>query len=181
MDETADSEDEQPHPWPHIQSMFDLKNYKENSYIMRCLLCAPKQVDISAYKNSTSNLRKHVAVSYPVGTSTYLPTSFRQDSFCTHHLIFFLVQFNSTSFFLVELCKGYHMYRRPIIIGNISPFRANRTPPLCVGVRFALKGLIFDNVRRRSTHYPAYYTATCQNEKITSHGVFLQCICYQHS
>ena len=25
--------------------------------------------------------------------------------------------------------------------------------------------------RRCSIHYPAYYTATCQNEKITSHGV----------
>uniref|UniRef100_A0A8C5BIY3 Phosphodiesterase n=1 Tax=Gadus morhua TaxID=8049 RepID=A0A8C5BIY3_GADMO len=35
---------------------------------------------------------------------------------------------------------------------------------------FALKGLIFNNDRRRSI-FPAYYTATCQNEKITSHGV----------
>ena len=36
---------------------------------------------------------------------------------------------------------------------------------------FALKRLIFDNDRRRSIHYPAYYKATCQDEKITSHGV----------
>ena len=56
------------------------------------------------------------------------------------------------------------MYRTPVIIGKISPDRAKVS---C----FALKGLIFDNDRRRSTHYPAYYTATCQNEKITSHGV----------
>ena len=28
-----------------------------------------------------------------------------------------------------------------------------------------------DNDRRRSIHYLAYYTATCQNEKITSYGV----------
>ena len=38
---------------------------------------------------------------------------------------------------------------------------------------FALKGLIFDGDRPRSIHYPAYYTATCQKEKITSHGVSL--------
>ena len=51
------------------------------------------------------------------------------------------------------------MYRTPVIVGKISP---NRT----------LKGLINDNDRRRSIHYSAYFTATCQNEKITSHGVF---------
>ena len=33
------------------------------------------------------------------------------------------------------------------------------------------KGLIFDNDWKRFTHYPAYYTASCQNEKITSHAV----------
>ena len=61
------------------------------------------------------------------------------------------------------------MYRTPVIIGKISPDRANRCAAevSC----FALKGLIFDKGRRRSIHYPAYYTATCQNEKITSHGV----------
>ena len=37
---------------------------------------------------------------------------------------------------------------------------------------FTLKGLILDNDRRRSIlHHPAYYKATCQDEKITSHGV----------
>ena len=38
---------------------------------------------------------------------------------------------------------------------------------------FALKGLILDGDRPRSIHYPAYYTATFQKEKITSHGVSL--------
>ena len=56
------------------------------------------------------------------------------------------------------------MYRTPVIIGKISPDRAKVS---C----FALKWLIFDNDRRRSIHYPAYYRATCQNKKITSHGV----------
>ncbi|KAL3983521.1 oligodendrocyte myelin glycoprotein [Sarotherodon galilaeus] len=49
------------HPWPHMQSMFRFKGVQKDSYIMRCLLCEPKQTDVSAYKNSTSNLRKHVA------------------------------------------------------------------------------------------------------------------------
>jgi hypothetical protein len=34
------------------------------------------------------------------------------------------------------------MYRTPVIIEKISPDRANRTPPLRVGVLFALSGLI---------------------------------------
>ena len=61
------------------------------------------------------------------------------------------------------------MYRMPVIIGKISPDRVNRTPTRSEGNWFPLKGLKFD--RRRSIHYPAYYTATCQNEKMTSHGV----------
>ena len=62
------------------------------------------------------------------------------------------------------------MYRMPVIIGKISPDRANRTPTRSKGkFSFPLKGPKFD--RRRSIHYPAYYSATCQNEKITSHGV----------
>ena len=59
----ADTEEEE-HPWPHIESMFTLVKVRNSSYTMRCLLCLPKQTDISAFKNSTSNLRKHVAVSF---------------------------------------------------------------------------------------------------------------------
>lgn len=44
-------------------SLFTLQSMKKNSYVMRCQTCPPKLVDISAYMNSTSNLRKHVAVS----------------------------------------------------------------------------------------------------------------------
>ena len=54
------------------------------------------------------------------------------------------------------------MYRTPVIIGEISPDRA-KTPLLCVIVRFALKGLIFDN-DQQPIHYPDYYMATCQNQ-----------------
>uniref|UniRef100_A0A8D0A9S2 HAT C-terminal dimerisation domain-containing protein n=1 Tax=Sander lucioperca TaxID=283035 RepID=A0A8D0A9S2_SANLU len=46
-------------PWPHIEIMFTLVKVRNSSYIMRCLLCLPKQTDISAFKNLTSNLRKH--------------------------------------------------------------------------------------------------------------------------
>ncbi|KAI7791423.1 hypothetical protein IRJ41_018873 [Triplophysa rosa] len=51
------------HPWPQVQSLFSLKDVKKNSLIMRCMLCAPKRTDIAAYKNSSSNLKKYVAVS----------------------------------------------------------------------------------------------------------------------
>ncbi|KAG5842359.1 hypothetical protein ANANG_G00176790 [Anguilla anguilla] len=44
--------------------MFYLQTTKNSSYIMRCLLCLPRNVDISAYKNSTSNLRKYVALPF---------------------------------------------------------------------------------------------------------------------
>ena len=57
----------------------------------------------------------------------------------------------------------------PVIIGKISPDRANRTPTRSEGNCFPLKGLKFD--RRRSIYYSAYYTAKWQNEKMTSHGV----------
>ena len=77
---------------------------------------------------------------------------------------------------------GYVRDRTPVIIGKISPDKANRTPMCSGGVLLALKGLIFDNDRRCSIHNPAYYTATCQNEKITSHVVsFYNLFVTQHS
>ena len=63
------------------------------------------------------------------------------------------------------------MHRTPVIIGKISPAGRTGHKSAAEVSCFARKGLIFDNDRRRSLHYPAYYTATCQNEKITSHGV----------
>ena len=55
------------------------------------------------------------------------------------------------------------IYRMPVIIGKISLTGQKR--------------LIFDNDLRRSIHYPAYYTATCRNEKITFHNLFFTSIC----
>ena len=62
----------------------------------------------------------------------------------------------------------------PVIIGKISPDSAGHRREAEVSC-FALKGLIFDNDRRRSIHYLAYYTATCQNEKKN----FTQCVILQ--
>ena len=52
------------HPWPYLQNMFSFVEKRGESYIMQCKLCVPKKSNISAYKNSTSNLRKHVEVSH---------------------------------------------------------------------------------------------------------------------
>ena len=64
------------------------------------------------------------------------------------------------------LCKGQCIERRPL-----SPDRGTGHRHEAEVSCFTMKGLIFDNGQRRSIHYPAYYTATCQNENITSHGV----------
>ena len=65
------------------------------------------------------------------------------------------------------------MYRMPVIIVKISPDGANRTPTRSGGV--LLRPV--DNDQQRSIHYPAYYTATYQNEKVNTRCVFLQFIC----
>ncbi|XP_060787122.1 uncharacterized protein LOC132892769 isoform X1 [Neoarius graeffei] len=75
MAETAASvshQAEEAHPWPHIQTMFTLPATKNNSYVMRCHMCLPKPVDISAYKNSTPNLRKHIARVHPNKLKKYI-------------------------------------------------------------------------------------------------------------
>lgn len=69
-DDAADpTESEMPsnsheaNPWPYLSDHFDIKCKKGNSFIMQCKLCLPKTTELAAYKNSTSNLRKHVEVS----------------------------------------------------------------------------------------------------------------------
>ena len=49
-------------PWPHLASLFTFSEQVGDSFRFKCLLCLPKQNFITAYKNSTSNLRKHVKV-----------------------------------------------------------------------------------------------------------------------
>ena len=51
------------HPWPYFKEMFTYLGVKDGSYRMKCLLCLPKTTKILAFKNSLSNLKKHVVVS----------------------------------------------------------------------------------------------------------------------
>ena len=50
-------------PWPYLSCYFDFKSRMGNSLKFVCKLCQPKSVEISAYKNSPSNLQKHIKVS----------------------------------------------------------------------------------------------------------------------
>ena len=50
------------HPWPYLETFFKLKSCNGNTIKFMCLLCAPRNVECSAYANSPSNLRKHVEV-----------------------------------------------------------------------------------------------------------------------
>src|SRR4029434_7422078 len=46
-----------------LSKQFAFQPKRGNSYIMLCKLCLPRQTELSAYKNESSNLRKHVLVS----------------------------------------------------------------------------------------------------------------------
>ena len=56
-------QENEENPWPHLSKQFAFKRKRGNSYIMTCKLCLPRQTELSAYKKSSSNLRKHVLVS----------------------------------------------------------------------------------------------------------------------
>ena len=61
MEETADTYLPE-HPWPYLGELFELKKKDILGYF-KCLLCLPKHNTISSFKNSPSNLKKHVEVS----------------------------------------------------------------------------------------------------------------------
>lgn len=50
--------DEDKHPWPYLREMFLSVGPDEVP------LCLPKYTEILAFKNSPSNLKKHIEVSY---------------------------------------------------------------------------------------------------------------------
>jgi len=50
-------------PRPYLKDMFEFTEVKGDSYRLKCLLCLPRVNEISAFKNSPSNLRKHIEVS----------------------------------------------------------------------------------------------------------------------
>ncbi|XP_062305904.1 uncharacterized protein LOC134010055 [Osmerus eperlanus] len=65
MDETMEEDEAGPsrecvNPWPHLASLFKFSEQVNDSFRFKCLLCLPKQNFITTYKNSSSNLRKHV-------------------------------------------------------------------------------------------------------------------------
>lgn len=59
----SSDETDRDHPWPYLKDMFEFTEVKGDSYRLKCLLCLPRVNDISAFKNSPSNLRKHIEVS----------------------------------------------------------------------------------------------------------------------
>lgn len=60
---TNDCCDEDEHLWPYLREFFSYAGVKESLYRMKCLLCVPKDIEILAFKNSPSNLKKHIEVS----------------------------------------------------------------------------------------------------------------------
>ncbi|KAI7809587.1 Tol2 transposase [Triplophysa rosa] len=48
------------HPWPYLQDFFSYIGVKNSSYRIKCLLCLPRVTEILAFKNSPSNLKKHI-------------------------------------------------------------------------------------------------------------------------
>lgn len=50
------------HPWPYLKDLFSFVGVKESSYRLKCLLCLPRVTEILAFKNSPSNLKKHIEV-----------------------------------------------------------------------------------------------------------------------
>lgn len=62
-DETDPERQSIPHPWPYLKELFNVVGSKNDSWRMRCVLCQPKNHELLAFKNSPSNLKKHVQVS----------------------------------------------------------------------------------------------------------------------
>ncbi|KAI4889111.1 hypothetical protein NFI96_025223 [Prochilodus magdalenae] len=72
--EEAGSQEDQltlVHPWPYLKEFFEMVGCKNNSFRMRCKLCAPKYHEIVAFKNSPSNLKKHIDKKHPTSLERY--------------------------------------------------------------------------------------------------------------
>ncbi|XP_041852003.1 uncharacterized protein LOC121646934 isoform X2 [Melanotaenia boesemani] len=79
-----DERDEQAqsyHPWPYLKEMFTLVGSKKDSWRMNCVLCRPKVRELLAYKNSPSNLKKHIERKHKNHMEKYLKlTSIKRKS-----------------------------------------------------------------------------------------------------
>ena len=61
-EDTNSGAESHKNPWPNLEDLFSFKRTKGNNIIMQCKMCLPGRTGLSAYKTSTSNLRKHVVV-----------------------------------------------------------------------------------------------------------------------
>nr|AFC96943.1 putative transposase [Carassius auratus] len=81
---------DQEHPWPYLREFFSFSGVNKDSFKMKCVLCLPLNKEISAFKSSPSNLRKHIERMHPnylknyskltaqkrkIGTSTHASSS----------------------------------------------------------------------------------------------------------
>ena len=68
---TDRNENVDKHPWPYLSSMFSFCSVGANTYRFKCLLCVPKVTECSAYRNSPSNLKKHIERMHPAHVEEY--------------------------------------------------------------------------------------------------------------
>ncbi|RXN09548.1 zinc finger BED domain-containing 1-like protein [Labeo rohita] len=72
--EEVGSQEDQPtltHPWPYLEEFFEMVGCKNRSFRMRCKLCAPKNHELMAFKNSPSNLKTHIEKKHPTRLEGY--------------------------------------------------------------------------------------------------------------
>ena len=51
-------------PWPYLDAMFKCITLTDKTCTFLYLLCMPKRKEISAYRSSPSNLKKHIEASW---------------------------------------------------------------------------------------------------------------------
>ncbi|KAL1256577.1 hypothetical protein QQF64_012122 [Cirrhinus molitorella] len=54
------SSDSERHPWPYLSKLFEFKGSKNDSWRFQCVKCLPQRKELLAFKNSPSNLKKHI-------------------------------------------------------------------------------------------------------------------------
>jgi len=70
-DDSQSTQSKVEHPWPYLAPLFAFCSASNNTYRFKCLLCSPKEVECSAYRNSPSNLKKHVERMHPSQLDQY--------------------------------------------------------------------------------------------------------------
>ena len=68
-DDVDIAEAEQKNPWPYLNDLFKFKSTDDKHVKM---LCLTYKKDVTAYANSSSNLRKHLFVSNKLATANFI-------------------------------------------------------------------------------------------------------------